>query len=650
MRLRNIIFLMILILTVNFAIATPVSVNGKLRVSGLQLVNECGNPVQLRGVSTHGLQWYGDCVNDTSLSFAATTMGADIVRITVYVDEGGYLTTPAATIAQVDSLVDKIGALGMYALIDWHVLTPGDPNAHLTEAGTFWQHEATQHKGKKYVLYEICNEPNGVLWSVVKQYADNIIPKIRLIDPDTVIICGTPNWSQLGNAVVTNQLSYPNIMYTFHFYAATHPTSYLIPYVGSLPIFCTEWAACASNGGGALDTVNSTKFLNIMNGSDTVNNPGGIKISWCSWSYSDAGESSAMFNANTCPSGYSVGSLTQEGVFIRNNILTPGKTFIACNTTPTFTPTLTRTRTPSFTATRTSTPTGTPTYTYTGTYIKTATPTLTIPVNTPTFTYTNTQSSTRTFTRTLTATFTGTPYYSPSVTPSITETVTGPPPTQSNTPTSTMSNTVTCTSTETPVSTPTFTLTSTLTATQSVTCTNSPVNTFTYTVTVINTPSYTKTPVNTVTVTNTAVMTFTNTITPQDTTTNTPQTAATFTRTATATSTPIVITSTPTATMAVTGPVEILYPNPYIPKNGGLNLVFFLDNQADEVEFTVFSRALRLIAKVKLGAYPSGFNKAEIDKKYFLNFATGQYYYVLNYKNANSNKKTKIRNFFILHN
>src|SRR5690606_12606507 len=69
--------------------ATPVSDNGKLRVQGLQLVNECGNPVQLKGVSSHGLQWFGmagsdtTCLKAASLDFIAndsTGMGADIFR------------------------------------------------------------------------------------------------------------------------------------------------------------------------------------------------------------------------------------------------------------------------------------------------------------------------------------------------------------------------------------------------------------------------------------------------------------------------------------------------------------------------------------------------------------------------------------------
>ena len=38
---------------------TPVAKNGQLRVIGTKLCNQYGNPIQLRGMSTHSIQWYG---------------------------------------------------------------------------------------------------------------------------------------------------------------------------------------------------------------------------------------------------------------------------------------------------------------------------------------------------------------------------------------------------------------------------------------------------------------------------------------------------------------------------------------------------------------------------------------------------------------
>src|SRR5690606_22859030 len=56
-------------LLAQYPAGSPVAINGKLSVIGTQLSNECGNPVQLRGMSSHGVQWYGNCVNTSSLDY-----------------------------------------------------------------------------------------------------------------------------------------------------------------------------------------------------------------------------------------------------------------------------------------------------------------------------------------------------------------------------------------------------------------------------------------------------------------------------------------------------------------------------------------------------------------------------------------------------
>src|ERR1035437_3820046 len=342
--------------------ATPVSANGKLHVTGLQLMNECGFPVQLRGVSTHGLQWNTVCYQNLALlDFAAYTMNADVFRIAMYVEQNGYMTNPTYWTSYVDTLVDQIGSRGMYAIIDWHVLyvlnqATGDPNVDMASAEIFWQHEAMQHKGKPYVIYELCNEPSPgtVTWDMIKTYANDIIPKIRAIDPDSVIICGTPNWSQLGSAVVASPLSqYSNLMYTFHFYAGSHTTDMLTNYINQLPIFVTEWGPSDSSGNGGDNYTNATSFINIMGGANTA----GVTISWAEWALVDNGATSSELTSGTCAaSSIGLSNLTTAGNYVYTNINNPDKSFI-CGTytiTPTITP-YAGTPTATYTITPTST-------------------------------------------------------------------------------------------------------------------------------------------------------------------------------------------------------------------------------------------------------------------------------------------------------
>lgn len=62
-----------------------VSENGWLQVRGTQLCSESGEPVVLRGMSTHGLQWYSQYANAQSLR-NLSAFGANLFRVAVYTE------------------------------------------------------------------------------------------------------------------------------------------------------------------------------------------------------------------------------------------------------------------------------------------------------------------------------------------------------------------------------------------------------------------------------------------------------------------------------------------------------------------------------------------------------------------------------------
>ena len=112
----------------------------------------------------------------------------------------------------------------MYVLIDWHILSDCNPETYKKEAKEFFAEMSAEYAEYNNILYEICNEPNGqTSWEQIKAYAEEIIPVIRENDKDGIIIIGTPNWSQYVKEAAANPITgYDNIMYTLHFYAATH--------------------------------------------------------------------------------------------------------------------------------------------------------------------------------------------------------------------------------------------------------------------------------------------------------------------------------------------------------------------------------------------------------------------------------------------
>ncbi|MGW7054010.1 glycoside hydrolase family 5 protein [Streptomyces sp. NPDC054887] len=302
---------------------SPLSANGRLEVCGRQLCDERGQAVQLRGMSTHGTQWYARCVTDGSLDALAGDWRADVLRVSTYVQEGGYETDPQRFTALAQKFVDGAHRRGMYAVIDWHMLDPGDPDFNLARARTFFTAMAKKYKNHPGVLYEIANEPSGVSWPKIKAYAEKIIPVIRAQDPDAVVLVGTRAWSSFGvsegadeQEVVRNPVNASNIMYTFHFYAASHRGEYLDALNRAsdrLPVFVTEFGTQDYAGEGANDFAQSQRFLDLMKRK---------KISWTNWNYSDDHRSGAVFKTGACDGGTWAGTavLKEAGVWIRQRI------------------------------------------------------------------------------------------------------------------------------------------------------------------------------------------------------------------------------------------------------------------------------------------------------------------------------------------
>ena len=120
------------------AAVTPVAANGQLKVCGTKLCNQRGKTIQLRGMSTHGLQWYSQCVTHGSLDALAGDWRADVLRVSMYVQEGGYETDPRRFTDLVHATIEQATARGLYAIVDWHMLAPGDPHHNLARARTFF--------------------------------------------------------------------------------------------------------------------------------------------------------------------------------------------------------------------------------------------------------------------------------------------------------------------------------------------------------------------------------------------------------------------------------------------------------------------------------------------------------------------------------
>ncbi|MBD1584346.1 cellulase family glycosylhydrolase [Pseudoalteromonas sp. S16_S37] len=297
---------------------------GKLSVCGKTLCDKNNNPVQLRGMSSHGLQWFGlnKCLTQGSLTALAKNWRADIIRLSLYVQEGGYITNPTGFTQQVNQLIALASDLDMYVLVDWHQLTPGDPNDNLEYAKRFFQDIVDANKHRDNIIYDIANEPNGVNWQRIYDYAIQIIPTIRTLKPDAVVLVGTHGWSTFGASdggsyldVLNNPLPFDNIMYTFHFYAASHLDFHrdmLDKASNVLPVFVTEWGTQDYKGEGPNNFASAQAYLDLM---------ASKKISWTNWNFSDDWRSGAVFKVGACQAGiFDDAQLKEAGIWVKQQI------------------------------------------------------------------------------------------------------------------------------------------------------------------------------------------------------------------------------------------------------------------------------------------------------------------------------------------
>ena len=163
-----------------------------------------GKKFQLRGISSHGINWDvgAPYVNKASFKTLRDDWGVNAVRLAMYTSEyNGYCAggNKENLKKQVRNGVKYATDLGIYVIIDWHILKGGNLKKQLKEAKSFFDTMSVQYKNQKNVIYEICNEPNGCSWNTIRDYAEQIIKVIRQNDANAVIIVGTPNWSQLGS-------------------------------------------------------------------------------------------------------------------------------------------------------------------------------------------------------------------------------------------------------------------------------------------------------------------------------------------------------------------------------------------------------------------------------------------------------------------
>jgi len=320
---------------------TPVDVHGKLSISGSELLDQKGQTVQLKGMSSHGLQWYPEFVSYDAMKWLRDDWQISVIRLAMYTGEGGYMDDPKVKTKVIDA-IDSAIKLGLYVIVDWHILSEKDPNKLRKEAKEFFIEIASKCKNYPNILYEIANEPNDFVdkngkriensvtrKKHIKPYAEELVKAIRSVDAENIIIIPTEDWDLEVDKAAEDPVQGKNLMYAVHFYAGgidpkTGKTGHLqtgpewllgkidAARKKGIAVFVTEWGTSGWTGNDGNDFCTARKWIKYL---------GENKISWANWSLTSKAETSAALKPTATGKGaWKASDLTVSGQFIRSAI------------------------------------------------------------------------------------------------------------------------------------------------------------------------------------------------------------------------------------------------------------------------------------------------------------------------------------------
>ena len=158
-------------------------------------------------------------------------------------------------LTKVQTIVQNAIDLGIYVIIDWHTSTAVTSTGQQTDAASdFFTMMAQKYGSTPNVIYEDFNEPRTRSpGPQIKPYHEAVVAAIRAVDPDNLIVLGTPTYSQDVDIAAADPVAGTNLMYTLHFYACTHNSRCATKGNAALakgsPLFITEFGATPADGG-----------------------------------------------------------------------------------------------------------------------------------------------------------------------------------------------------------------------------------------------------------------------------------------------------------------------------------------------------------------------------------------------------------------
>lgn len=282
-----------------------------LKVNNTNLVNENNELVTLKGVSLGQHRWWPRFYNSKTIEWLKKDFNVNVIRVPIGDMDNSYnfSDNKEDILAKAFLAIDEAIKNDLYVIVDWHTY-----GLYADQANAFFKEIAKKYKDYPNLLYEICSEPTNVEWDEIKKMSTDMIKSLRDEHVNNIILVGTPNWSTDVDIAAEDPITdYDNIMYTIHFYAATHKKQLRdkadIALNKGIPIFVSESGGMDAAGDGYIDLESWNEWLNWMNSKN---------ISWIAYAVADKDNLCSMVKDESSPdSNWADSDLKEWAILVR---------------------------------------------------------------------------------------------------------------------------------------------------------------------------------------------------------------------------------------------------------------------------------------------------------------------------------------------
>jgi len=247
-----------------------------LSTSGNKIINEKGETVVLRGVNIASINWGFEKWNPKAVNYAVKEWNSNVIRTRIYPDD--FVKDKTEFFNQLEKqIVDPARRNGVYVVL--HSFMSNSPD-DLPEQKTIemWQAVADFYKNDSLILYDLIPEPHNTTKEKLRQAYLNLIPKVRLKNPKSLIFVTGLGWGREINSYLENPIPFENIVYRSNPYNRAAEFEGLFGEIAlKYPVFLTEF------GADAYPEMSKQSVQDLLDYADNLG------LSWTAWHFQSQG-------------------------------------------------------------------------------------------------------------------------------------------------------------------------------------------------------------------------------------------------------------------------------------------------------------------------------------------------------------------------